>query len=89
MVFSNNTIVAIAPDWRLLPRLTTLQLDGNGLSSVPTSLLADTNVTNLSLAGNSMTKKAFLRTDGIEPFLERRKKSKNKEVGVFVCRFAI
>ena len=63
-----------------MPKLVTLSLDNNGIKALPPSLFADTLVANLSLAGNPLTKKKLLDSEGIEVFIERRKRAKDKAV---------
>ena len=70
-----------APEISNCPRLKTLRLDENCLSleSIPTSLLADSNVSLLTVEGNRFDVKRLKYCEGFDKYEERFAAVKKKQ----------
>lgn len=89
IILDNNQITEIPEDASNLTKLRQISLKNNrfkkrsisGLQSIPESFLMLTNVDNIDLSGNSGLHKADIMDYlGIETFIERRKKTKDKSL---------
>ena len=73
LILTCNQISVLAPEISNCPRLKTLRLDENCLSleSIPTSLLADSNVSLLTVEGNRFDVKRLKYCEGFDKYEER------------------
>ena len=83
----DNNICELPEEMCQLVRLRQISLKNNRLSkkavshdgqSIPASFLLQTMVDNIDLFGNPLQKAQVLELDGIQAFIERRKKTKDK-----------
>lgn len=89
IILDNNQLMEIPMDASNLTKLRQISLKNNrfkkksiaGLQSIPALFFTLTNVDNIDLSGNSELLKADLMGfDGVETFIERRKKTKDKSL---------
>ena len=84
----DNYLQEIPAELGMCPKLNTLSLRrnnirakaGDGQQSLPKEILAQSNVNVLNLHGNPLTKQELFEMKGVDAFLERRTKLKNKEI---------
>ena len=57
------------------------KVSGGKTQCLPPALFTSTDLVDLSLKGNQIVKRELMEFDGIESFVDRRVKIKNKEIG--------
>lgn len=78
-----NSIVSLPDSMGELKSLMILNVDGNDLTTLPVSLLKDTPVYRIELAGNPVYEtKSYVRLEGFEEFSKRHKQRYDKGFGV-------
>mmetsp|Transcript_23769 Transcript_23769/g.94231 ORF Transcript_23769/g.94231 Transcript_23769/m.94231 type:complete len:124 (-) Transcript_23769:2195-2566(-) len=82
LIVDDNAIDAL-PDTlpARAPRLKRLSLERNRVTSIPAAVLESPTLDRLDLKGNpGLTKAAFLQLPGVEAFLDRRQKTRSKDI---------
>lgn len=57
-----------------------LLMSGNQRQAIAPALFVESSIEALELAGNRLDKADLMRMDGVEAFLSRREKNKNKNL---------
>lgn len=70
--FSANRIEELGIHWKP-SKLLTIDLTSNRVSRVPESMLLNTNLYHIKLIENLVTPEAFMKTAGVQEYLNRRK----------------